>query len=104
MPPFVNARDVVNAIILSANVLVIGAFLIYGAKKRLTFLVDPPEWLWPFYGQALVKKVFGSSGGDSLYLFSWRSTRGGCKFGLTAESFYSRYRIGLDSTMNKGKR
>ena len=40
----------------------IGAFLIYGAKKRLTFLVDPPEWLWPFYGQALVKKVFGSPG------------------------------------------
>ncbi len=38
-----------------------GIGLIYGAKKRLTWLIDPDEKLWLFYSQAFIKKIFGKN-------------------------------------------
>ena len=42
--------------------LICGCVLIYGTYRRWTFLVDPRDDLWPFYSQAIVKKLFGVRG------------------------------------------
>ena len=33
--------------------------MIYGAYRKWSWLVDPPEYLWPVYSQAFLKKLFG---------------------------------------------
>ena len=42
--------------------IVLGALVIIGARKRWSFLVDPPESWWWFYSQSLLKKLFGTRG------------------------------------------
>ena len=37
----------------------LGAALILGTSRKWTWLVDPPEYLWPFYSQAFIKRFFG---------------------------------------------
>lgn len=38
-----------------------GLTLIIGAYRRWDWLVDPPTDMWPYYSQAFLKKLFGSS-------------------------------------------
>lgn len=38
---------------------ILGAVLILGSLRRWSWLVDPPEALWPFYSQSAIKKFFG---------------------------------------------
>jgi hypothetical protein len=45
--------------------ILVGTVLIYGAHRRWRWLVDPPVEWWPFYSQALIKKLLGANG--SLY-------------------------------------
>jgi len=54
---------VVNLILVT-----LGSLLIVGARKKWTFLVNPPEWLWFCYSQSLIKKLSGSKG---VILFSY---------------------------------
>lgn len=37
----------------------LGLVLVIGAHRRWNWLVDPDLRMWPFYSQALLKKVFG---------------------------------------------
>ena len=46
-------------IILWALLLGVGLALIYGAYRRWSWLIDPPDYLWPVYSQAFLKKLFG---------------------------------------------
>jgi hypothetical protein len=39
-----------------------GFVLVLGSQRRWSWLVDPPEELWPFYSQALLKKLIGTDG------------------------------------------
>lgn len=41
-------------------VFVAGVLLILGAYRRWKWLVDPPEEMWPYYSQALIKRLFGT--------------------------------------------
>ena len=44
-----------------ARTLLLGAGLvaIYGAYRRWSWLVDPPDYLWPVYPQAFLKHLYG---------------------------------------------
>lgn len=42
-----------------ALMLATGLLLIVGAYRQWAWLVNPPDHLWPFYSQALIKRVFG---------------------------------------------
>ena len=42
-----------------ALLLGVGLALIYGAYRRWSWLIDPPDYLWPVYSQAFLKKLFG---------------------------------------------
>jgi hypothetical protein len=39
--------------------LVVGTILLLGVIFKWKFLVDSPEYLWPFYSQSLIKKFCG---------------------------------------------
>lgn len=43
----------------SGFLIALGIIFILGAVKKWKFIIDPPNYLWPFYTQALVKKIFG---------------------------------------------
>ena len=47
------------AIIFLIGFIAAGLALIYGAKKRIKWLIDPDENDWNWYSQALIKKLFG---------------------------------------------
>jgi hypothetical protein len=47
------------AIIFAIGFIVAGIALIYGTKKRITWLIDPDEKYWLCYSQAFIKKLFG---------------------------------------------
>lgn len=49
------------AIAVPCIFILAGLVLIYGAWRRWPFLVSPPEYLWPIYSQAFIKKHFGPS-------------------------------------------
>src|SRR6266404_5769053 len=65
--------------------------MIYGAYRKWSWLVDPPEYLWPVYSQAFLKKLFGRRFVISwTYLFGivfvaamfvslWTTLAGGCR-------------------------
>lgn len=53
---------VLGAILFGAFFVVAGVILIYGSYRRWSWLVDPPEEMWPFYSQALLKKFIGTEG------------------------------------------
>ena len=43
----------------SGGFIALGLLLILGAIRKWKLIVDPPDYLWPFYTQALFKKVLG---------------------------------------------
>ena len=47
------------AILIPTAFFVAGLVLIYGAWRKWSVLVNPPDFLWPFYSQAFIKKHFG---------------------------------------------
>ena len=65
--------------------------MIYGAYRKWSWLVDPPEYLWPVYSQAFLKKLFGRRVVIGwTYLFGivfvaamfvslWSTLAGGCR-------------------------
>ncbi|MGH7813600.1 MAG: hypothetical protein ACREQI_06310 [Candidatus Binataceae bacterium] len=40
--------------------MLLGGAIAWGAVRRWDWLVDPPVETWPFYSQALLKKLFGT--------------------------------------------
>ncbi len=58
----IDAQEILYQIALSLTFLTIGVVLVVGARKKWQFLVDPPEWLWFCYSQALFKKALGRKG------------------------------------------
>jgi len=46
-------------ILLLFGFLAFGIFLVFGAYKKITWLVDPSESYSPWYSQAFLKKYFG---------------------------------------------
>ena len=46
----------------------IGFLLLVGAIQRWSWLVDPPDEAWPYYSQALLKKILGSA--DAVRAFT----------------------------------
>jgi hypothetical protein len=48
-----------TAILLLIAPLVIGLVLLYGARQKWRWLIDPPEWLFLLYSHSLLKVLFG---------------------------------------------
>lgn len=48
-----------NIALLSLLFVLIGLAIIYGARQRWRWLVDPPEWLYLVYSQSFLKVLFG---------------------------------------------
>ena len=40
---------------------VLGCILLFGARQRWGWLVDPPNDMWIFYSQTFIKKLFGET-------------------------------------------
>ena len=55
-----DSHALVQNLAILSMMLVAALALLYGAKQRWKFLVDPPEWLWLCYSQAFLKKTFGA--------------------------------------------
>ena len=54
-----NLMDSFAIIVFLSGFIAAGIGLIYGTKKRITWLIDPDEKLWLFYSQAFIRKIFG---------------------------------------------
>ncbi len=50
----------VIVLVLNSFVFALGVLTIIGAYRRWSWLVDPPAYLWPFYSQAFLKRIFGT--------------------------------------------
>jgi hypothetical protein len=46
-------------IAMSSSILAIGIILLYGARQKWSWLIDPPVWL--SWSGALLKRLFGSN-------------------------------------------
>lgn len=42
--------------------VVVGLLVLYGARQRWSWLIDPPDELWFCYSQSFMKKLLGPSG------------------------------------------
>ena len=58
----IDIRVLLHEIAMLQIFVILGILVIIGAKKRWSFLVDPPESWWWFYSQSLLRKVFGVKG------------------------------------------
>lgn len=47
------------SILFSLPVIALGFVIFNGAQRKWIWLIDPPNYLWPFYTQALIKVIFG---------------------------------------------
>ncbi|HJU04131.1 MAG TPA: hypothetical protein VJ692_03195 [Nitrospiraceae bacterium] len=53
------STEVFRNILVCASACGLGFIILYGAKQRWRWLVDPPEWLYLFYLQSMLKVLFG---------------------------------------------
>jgi len=48
--------------ILAILLMIVGVVMIIGTRRQWTWLVNPPDDLWPFYLPSLIKRLFGANG------------------------------------------
>lgn len=54
-----DAMEQFAIIVFFIGFLAVGVWLVYGAKKKIKWLVDPPENSSRYYSQAFIRKIFG---------------------------------------------
>jgi hypothetical protein len=45
---------------MNVAICALGLMLVAGAWRRWSWLVEPPQWLWPLYSQATLRRLFGT--------------------------------------------
>src|SRR2546425_789974 len=59
MPQETTLQDLLLRSLVFASVTAIGLVLIYGARRKWRWLVDPPEWLYLLWSQSALKVLIG---------------------------------------------
>jgi hypothetical protein len=54
-----TTSELLPSILVCTSASVLGVIILYGAKRRWRWLVDPPEWLYLLDSQSMLKVLFG---------------------------------------------